>query len=193
MKTIKRVVLVVVLMLGTFTNYAKNRELSNVLNAKKVTVEFKDAKKGHQLKIKDEYGIILYSENVTKKGNLIKTFDFSKLNNGNYTLELNKDFQIEIKSVTISNGKVFLNQVSNKVINKPVIRSEKNRLMISKITFDEKPMHVALYYNNEIIFSESVEGSSVINRVYKLDEELKGDYRVVVYSNGRNYINDFKI
>lgn len=193
MKTVKRNVLVVVLMFGTLVNYANNTEFSNILNANKVRVEFKDAKKGHQLKIKDANGVTLHSENVIRKGDLIKTFDFSQLNNGNYTLELNKDFQIIVKSIKIEDGKVFLNDISNKVIYKPVIRNEKNRLMISKISFDKKPLQVDLYYNNEIIYSETVNGNDVLNRVYKLDEAKTGSYRVVVNNNGRNFVNEFKI
>ena len=193
MKTIKRNVLVVVFMLGTLANYANNTELSNILNAKKVRVEFKDAKKGHQLKIKDANGVVLHSEKIAKKGNLVKTFDFSKLKNGKYTLELNKDFQIIVKSIKVQNGNVSFNEKAEKVIYKPVIRNEENRLMISKISFDKKPIQVDLYYNNEIIYSETVKGNQILNRVYKLDEEITGNYRVVVNNDGRNYSNEFKI
>ena len=94
MKTIKRKVLVVVLMLGTLLNYANNTELENELNTKIVKVVFKGAKKGNQLKIKDDKGEILHTEYVNKQGNLIKLFDFSKLEDGSYTLELEKDFEI---------------------------------------------------------------------------------------------------
>lgn len=193
MKTIKKTVLVVVLVLGTLTSYANNTVLNNVLNPKKVKVVFKNAKKGHELKVKDVNGTILYTENVTKEGEFTKFFDFSKLKNGNYTLELNKDFQIIVKSINIENGNVIFNKDSEKIIYKPVIRNEENRLMISKISFDEKPLQVALYYNNEMIYTETLQGSSVVNRVYKLDEDLTGNYRVVVMNNDRNYSNEFKI
>ena len=193
MKTIKRNVLVVVFMLGTLVNYANNKELNNILNAKKVKVVFKNVKKGQQLKVKDNNGVVLHSEKITEEGSFSKYFDFSKLNNGNYTLELNKDFQIIIKSIYIKNGNVNFNETSKKVIYKPIIRNEKNRLMISKISFDEQPLEVALYYDNEIIYSETVKGESIVNRVYKLDKSVTGSYRVVVNNNGRNYINEFKI
>lgn len=192
MKTIKRRVLVVVFMLGTLVNYANNTELDYTLDAKKVKIVFKNAKKGHQLKIKDANGTVLHSESVSKKGNLIKTFDFSKLNDGNYTLELNKDYQIIVKSIKIEAGEVIFNEDAKKVIHKPVVRNEENRLMISKITFDEKPLQIALYYNNEVIYSETVTGSSIVNRVYRLDELMTGDYKVVLNNNGRSYSKEFK-
>lgn len=193
MKTIKTKVLVVVFMLVTLVNYANNTNFNNALDAKKVKVVFKDAKKGHQLTIKDSDGIALHSENVTKKGNLVKIFNFSKLENGNYTLELEKDFEIVIKSMKINGNTVTFDENAKKTIFKPVIRNKENRLIITKISFDKKPLQVSLYFNNEIIYSETVKGDSILNRVYRLDEEKKGNYRVVLHNNGRSYVNEFKI
>ncbi len=193
MITIKRRVLVAVFMLATLVNFANNSEVRNVSNTKNVKVVFDKVKKGQKLTIKDIHGVILYTENVAKEGKLIKTFDFSQLVDGNYTLELEKDFQIVVKSLKIEEGNVSLNDASEKVILKPVIRNEENLLMITKIAFDKQPLEVALYYNDEIIYTETVEGGSILNRVYKLDEELKGDYKVVIQNNGRSYSNIFKI
>jgi len=106
---IKTKVLVVAFLLGAFVNYANNTDLNNVLNAEKVTIEFNDVKEGHILTIKDNYGTILYSENVITKGKLVKNFDFSKLKNGNYSFELNKDFEIIVKTLEVKNKKVIFN------------------------------------------------------------------------------------
>lgn len=191
MKTTKRKVLVVVFMLMTLMNYANNTELNNVLDAKKVKVVFKGARKGQQLTIKDDRGIILHLENVEKGGSLIKFFDFSKLKDGNYTLELEKDFVIIIKPIKVEGDKVVFDEDAKEKIFKPVIRNEKNRLMITKIAFDDKPLEVKIYYNDEIIYSEKVTGDTILNRIYRLDEEMIGDYKVIVSNNGRSYVNEF--
>ncbi|WP_439130128.1 hypothetical protein [Polaribacter sp.] len=194
MKTFKkRVVLVVVLMLGTLVNYANNKEVNNNLNAKKVKVVFKGTKKGHQLTIKDNYGYVLYSEDIQREGDLRKVFDFSKLSDGNYTLELEKDYQIVVKPLKIDGNKITFDENSKKVIFKPVVRNEDNKLLISKITFDQNPLKVDLYYNDEIIYSETLKGDQLVNRVYKLDKEFKGDYKVVIRNNGRRFSNEFEI
>lgn len=193
MITIKRRVLVAVFMLATLVNFANNSEVRNVSNTKNVKVVFDKVKKGQKLTIKDIHGVILYTENVAKEGKLIKTFDFSQLVDGSYTLELEKDFQIVVKSLKIEEGNVSLNDASEKVILKPVIRNEENLLMITKIAFDKQPLEVALYYNDDIIYTETVEGGSILNRVYKLDQKLKGNYKVVLENNGRSYSNEFKI
>ncbi|MHB0756539.1 hypothetical protein [Polaribacter sp. M15] len=194
MKTLKkRLVLVAIVMLGAFTNYANSKDGNYNLDVKKVKVVFTGAKKGEQLTIKDDNGTVLYSEDIKKEGKLSKVFDFSKLNDGNYTLELEKDFQIIVRPLKINGNKVTLDDSAKKVIFKPVVRSIDNKLLISKITFDEKPLDVALYFNNEIIYSETLEGNTILNRVYKLDEEIKGEYKVVIYNNGRSFTNRFEI
>jgi hypothetical protein len=65
--------------------------------------------------------------------------------------------------------------------------------MISQIAFDKKPIKVVLIFDDEIIYSETIKGEVILNRVYKLDKEVKGDYKVIIYNNNRSYVHDFKI
>lgn len=193
MKTLKKRLVVVVLMLVTLVNYSNDKKVNVELNAKKTRVVFKGTKKGQQLTIKDNNGVILHLESVNKEGTLIKLFDFSKLNDGDYTLELEKDFEIIVKTLKVKNNKVIFDKKAEKVIFKPVVRSINNRILVSKIAFDKKPLKVAIYYNNDEIYSEVLKSDTIINRIYKLDEKVKGDYSVVITNNGRNYLSEFKI
>lgn len=180
-------------MLSTLVNYANNSELENVLNTMKTKIVFKGVKKGHHLTIKDEKGFVLYSENVKKAGNLIKFFNFSNLKEGNYTLELEKDFEIIVKTFTIVENDVKFNAEAKKVIYKPVIRNVENKLLVSKVAFDSKPVDIFIYYKSEIIFSETVKNDEIINRIYRLDKKEKGLYTVVLKSNDRSFSNNFEI
>lgn len=189
MKLFTTRVLLVALMLGTLTSFANNSDLG----AKKIKIAFTDVKKGHELTIKNYEGIILHSEEVEREGDLVKIFDFSKLENGNYTLELEKDFEIIIKSIKVNNDGILFDETSKKMIFKPVVRTKNNLLMISKISFDKKPTNVTLFFNDEIILSETVVSEDLLNRIYKLDENQKGDYKVIIKNNNRSYSNQFKI
>ena len=194
MKTFKKRVLVVVFMLGTLFNYANNdKDFNTKVDAKKVKIVFNNVKKGHLLIIKDKNGVQLHSELISKYGKLIKTFDFSSLNNGKYTVELNKDFEIVTNTIEVINNKVIFNKNSEKTIFKPVIRTKENLLLISKIAFDKEPMKIVVFFNNNEIYKETAESTSVLNRVYKFDKEIKGDYKVIVYNNNKSYVKNFKI
>lgn len=189
MKSFKTRVVLVALMLGTLTSFAKNSELG----VKKIKIAFNDVKKGHELTIKNNEGVILHSEEVERKGDLVKVFDFSKLENGNYTLELEKDFEIIIKSIKVNNDTIFFDKTSKIMIFKPVVRTKNNLLMISKVSFDKKPLDVTILFNDEVILSETVISEDLLNRVYKLDENQKGSYKVIIRNNGRTYVNPFQL
>ena len=135
----------------SFCDFGTNKDLNTLFSADKVKVTFNNAKKGNQLTIKDANGTILHSEEILKKGTLVKTFNLSELENGIYTLELEKDFQIVVKSVKVNNRNVTFLVEAEKLIFKPIVRNKENKLMITKIAFDEEPLKISIYYKNEII------------------------------------------
>lgn len=193
MKTIKRKVLVVVLMLGTLLNYANNGIEFKSINAKKVKVVFNDVKKGHSITIIDNQGANLHTEEITIKGDITKVFDFSNLLDGRYTIELNKDYEILVNYFDVINNAVVFNDNLDKTIFKPVVKNENSLIMISKIAFDKEPMKVEIYYNDDIINTEVITGQGILKRVYKLDVTKKGNYKVIISNNKRSYYNNFKI
>ena len=191
MKSTIKKYLVVVMMLGTLINYAnENKNSLNTIDGRRVKVEFKTVKKGHTLSIKDESGIVMYSQEIIKPGNYSQIFDLSKLQKGNYTTELEKDFEITIKSFSVLDGQILFKD--EKTIFKPVIRIKDNLILISKINFEKEPLKVVLYYNDEIILSENtIDSSDIINRVYRLSKNIKGNYKVIVNTDNRAYKKDF--
>jgi hypothetical protein len=193
MKTTIKKYLVVVMMLGTLINYAnENKKSTNTIDGKRVKVEFKTVKKGHMLSIKDENGVVMYSQEIKRSGTYSQIFDLSKLQKGNYTTELEKDFEIIIKYFSVLDGKISFKD--EKIIFKPVIRIKDNLILISKMNFEKEPLKIVLYYNDEIILSEKVKDSDdILNRVYRVSKKIKGDYKVVVKSNNRTYKKYFNI
>ena len=191
MKSTIKKYLVVVMMLGTLINYAnENKNSLNTIDGRRVKVEFKTVKKGHTLSIKDESGIVMYSQEIIKSGNYSQIFDLSKLQKGNYTTELEKDFEITIKSFSVLDGQILFKD--EKTIFKPVIRIKDNLILISKMNFEKEPLKVVLYYNDEIILSENtIDSSDIINRVYRLSKNIKGNYKVIVNTDNRAYKKDF--
>lgn len=112
MKTLIKKTLVLVLMLGTLISYAnKNTTSIHKVDAKKVKVGFKHVKKGHKLTIKDENQTTLYFQKIKNTGDYSKIFNLNELEDGKFTLELDKDFEIIKKPFIIENGIVsFLSE-----------------------------------------------------------------------------------
>lgn len=191
-KTIKNFA-VVTLMFGTLISYANNKTntTETTVGKKTVKVEFKNVKEGHILNIKNEDGMIVYKKEVKKSGTFSKLFNLSALENGTYSAELVKDFEIEIKNFEVKNGLVTFFDTNSEKIFKPVIRSEGNLIYVSKIEFNNKPLEVDIYYNDEVVLSETLKGNEILKRTYKLSDSKSGDYTIVINSNNRSYSKSF--
>ncbi|WP_400075962.1 hypothetical protein [Winogradskyella sp. R77965] len=177
-------ILVLAVVLGTYTSYAN--EVSEV------TSTYNYVEKGSQIAVTDASGEVIYSGEIKHNGNLTTLFDFSQLKDGKYTVEVTKDFEIEINTIEVKDHTVSIN-TDKQTIFKPVVRNRKDQVLISKLALTSNTMKVELYFEGELIHSETVEGSKVLNRVYKLDETLKGDYTAKIKSNDRVFIENFRI
>ena len=194
MKTAIKTILLVTLMFGTLLGYAnEDTKSTNTVAVKRVKVEYKAVKKGQALTIKNENGLTIYKQFIKASGNFSKTFDLTNLNDGLFTTELEKDFEIEVQKIEVKDGFVTFLKEENETIFKPVIRTEGDLILISKIAFNNKPLEVTLYFNDAIILSEKVAGKELINRIYKLSEEEKGTYKVVIFTDNRSYEENFRI
>lgn len=193
MRTVKKMTLVA-LMLVTLSGYAEKRENNHSKRVtKSVLVEFVNVKKGQKLLIKDEHGRILHSEIVKHSGDLSKAFDLNQLNDGTYTIELEKDFEVIIKPFDIkNNGLTYLETKETKIF-KPLVRSEKDRLLISQLSLNSNPVKVEIFYEDELIYSETITGEKTVNRIYKFQDESFGNYHTIVKSDNRSYIEYFKL
>ena len=193
MKTIIKKYLIVAFIFGTYISYAiENSKISNTVPVKSVKIEFKSVKKGHTLTLKDESATTIYKEEIQNSGDYSKLFNFKNIENGSYTIELEKDFEIIIKKMKVDNGAVSYIKETDKIF-KPSIRLKSDLLLISKVSFVKKPLNITLYYKDVMIHSEKVDGENLVNRVYKLSNTEKGAYKVVIASDNRNYVKHFRI
>lgn len=192
MRTIKKMTLVV-LMLSATLSYAGKKEKDDAKAfAKSIKVEFLNAKKGQKLVVKNDHGIILHSEIVKNSGDLSKAFDLNQLEDGKYTIELEKDYEIIIKPVEIKNNVLTFIQNKETKIFKPLVRHKKDKLLISQLSPESEQVKVEIFYEDELIYSETIQGEKTVNRVYKLENEKFGNYYAIVKADNRSYIEYFK-
>ncbi|WP_411893878.1 hypothetical protein [Winogradskyella sp. A2] len=185
MKNLVKGILVVAVMFGTGTIYASEKADNSPT--------YHYVNEGSKISVYNESGNLIYSGLVKYNGNLTRLYDFTQLDNGNYTVEINKAFEIEINSILVNNRAVTFVANSKEKIFKPVFRNEDSRIIISKLGIDTNEMRVNLYFEDNLIYSDTVKGDQVLNRVYKLDETLPGEYTAVVKANNRVFTENFRI
>ena len=193
MKTIINKYLVTFTILVSLANYATENNISTPIDGKKVKVEFIAVRKGQVLSIKNANSVIMYSDVIEMAGNYARTFDLTGLENGKYKIELEKNFETIIKPFLVKNRLVTFLPEENKTIFKPVIRIEDNLLLISKISLENQPVKITLYYKGDVIYTENTRDGKILNRVFRLLKNKKGNYTVAISANEKKYSKRFKI
>lgn len=190
MKTlVKKSSLLVMLFVG-LANYAGEKKIAKI---DRIKIEFSVVKKGQTITIKKFKEETVYRQIIKKDGSYRKLFDLSALENGNYTVELDKDFEVLIKSFKVEDDRVIFYDDDFKKIHKPYIRNKKELLLISKFNFDNAPLKITIFYENEIIFTETVKTKDLLKKAYRLSENQEGAYKVVVNCDNRIYVKEFDL
>ncbi|MEZ4842170.1 MAG: hypothetical protein R2821_11825 [Flavobacteriaceae bacterium] len=191
-RVIKQNLVITMLMLTVFIGYANE---GNITFKDEITnVNFDYVKNGSVLSIKDENGLILYKETIQKSGNYSKGFDLTELPDGKYFFELDKDVEISVIPFEVSNTKVTFNKEKESIIRKPILVTKKGVVYLSKLSVNNEPMEVTIYHENDKVYAEKLqEDSYSIGRAYDFSTSKKGEYRIVMETEGRQFVKNIKI
>ena len=186
MEKLFKKILVLAVMFGTYTSFA--------FEGLKTTSTFSlEINKGDLISVSDKTGTTIYSGRANYEGNLESLYNFSKLKDGLYFIEINKDFEIETNTIEVKNHVVTYLYNSEKIFFKPMFRTEDAKVYISKLALESENMEIELYYKDELIHAENILGNSILNRVFKLDATIKGEYSAIIRINDRVYIEEFEL
>jgi hypothetical protein len=185
--------ILMVAMLAASLTYAKETAPAKEKNApeKTTTLVIKNVKMGHELQIKDAEGLILYSEMIKRNGVYSKRFNLSELPDGDYIFELDKDLEIKLMPFTVKENLVVFDKALEKTIFKPYIKTVNGKIYVSKLDLDKGTTNIEIYFNNflgnsELIYSETINDTSVIQKVVDVSA-VNGTYKVVLKTNEKEF------
>lgn len=189
--------ILMVTMFATLLSFANDNSFFTIKNdVKKTSLTLKNVKVGNLLSIIDDNGVILYKELIQKTGIYTKGFDLTSLPNGKYVFELDKDLEIDTIPFRVTSNTVDFNKETGKTIFKPYFKVNEDVLFISKLSLNEAPLKVDIYFENsgstELMHSEKIENTKDIQRAFKLTGLEEGSYKVVLYSEGRTFVKYIK-
>ncbi|MBT8394972.1 MAG: hypothetical protein KJN66_09000 [Bacteroidia bacterium] len=194
---IKNSIVILVLFTTLIGNANEISSLRNLNDEKTTVLTLLNVKQGNQLFIKDVFGLVLYKEAIENSGEFVKGFDLTSLPNGKYYFELDKDLEIKVIPFKVSLNKVEFNKEKETTILKPYVTQKGNRVLVSKLSLSKQPLKVKIYYSNnsgswDLIHSETIENTMNIQKAYKLYKKEKGNYKVILKTEGRSFIEYLK-
>jgi len=174
-----------VTMLATLLSFANEVSFTIKNDANRTSLTFYDVKEGNLLSIKDDNGIILYKELIEKQGTYTKGFDLTTLPDGIYVFELEKDMKIDTIPFSVESSIVLFDKEKENIIFKPFTRVKGNLVYLTQLALNDETFKVNIYSNSTLVYSEKIENTKDIKRVFKLVDLEKGNYKMVCEINDR--------
>ncbi|MGB5463221.1 MAG: hypothetical protein WBM92_07640 [Aureibaculum sp.] len=195
MKGLVKTNLVIVVMFTTMLSFANEFTTLTKEKTKKITnVTFENVKKGSMLLIKDHYGLILFKELIENSGEYSKGFDLTALPDGNYYFELYKEVEIKIIPFEVLSNVVAFDKTKESTINKPFVTFKEGRLLVSKLALENQPLEIKIYdKDSNLIYSEKLLNGKILERIYDVSKVEKGNYKIVMKSDGREFVKRIEI
>ncbi|MGY0391352.1 hypothetical protein ACW5R3_02175 [Bizionia sp. KMM 8389] len=197
MKNLIRKSLVMFLLLTTVAINANAVDSIRVTNESKATLlVLPDVKEGNLLIIKDIFNETLYEEKIQDSGNYIKRFDLTTLPDGSYYFQLFKDYEVRTIPFSLKANQVTLKKSLETIIQKPEMKTKNNVVYVSKNNSNNKDVKVSIYYNENdtynLIYSETLNAKNTL-KAYKLDENERGNYKMVYTVDGKKFTDYFQL
>jgi len=180
--------ILMVALLATVTGFAKDTNALIKSDAKKTSLILKNVKQGNVLTLKDAYGIVLFKESIEDNGVYKKGFDLTKLPDGDYVFELEKDLEIKTIPFSVDLNNVSFDTEDEVTYFKPYIKEEEDLVFFTKLNLNRDKITVDIYSNikgdYKLLHTETFDNVKVIEKVFKLE---KGSYKIVTNSNNKEY------
>lgn len=179
--------------------FASTIAYSNEINinedvTKGTKVTFENIDKGSILYIKDMHDLILFEEKIKKIGTYSRAFDLTNLPDAEYYFEIHNSEEIKIIPFSIKKSAPNFVNGTEYSIAKPEVRIVENLVHISKTSLEKQDLDVKVYFEgSDLAFEESLKEVQKLNRTYDFSSSIKGNYIIVLTTEGRTFVNNITI
>nr|WP_320120034.1 T9SS type A sorting domain-containing protein [uncultured Marinifilum sp.] len=193
-KNLKGIVLGVILFLGTSSVFATgNIRINPYLNTEFSIVSIiNPTESALKMKIYDNDGNLYYSRKVSSATTDQKLFDFSYLDNGTYKIVLSGENETIEKEFKVEDNKL-ITENTKEVAEKTLFRTEENSLFVTYLSFDNNNFNLSILdsFGNEV-FEESYDSEPTFSKKFNVEALPKGEYKVRLISNAKEYNYAFR-
>lgn len=142
-----------------------------------------------EIKIKNQFGQVIYSETVENVNGILKNFDLKNLESGHYNIELENALNIEVLPITITWDSVKVAHDQFKTVYKPFLKLRENgNVDFNYLNLNAKSTTVMITdEKGKVVYKEDLGSSSDIEKRYDISSLAKGNYQFIVQSGDRNF------
>ncbi|RAV27505.1 DUF3244 domain-containing protein [Sinomicrobium soli] len=194
MKKFNKISIVAAMMFVVATAVAKTGDLDVSLEVKGYegkTVSFvvNSVQKTVGLSLIDMNDRVLYAENIEVNGEYKRTYNFDKLPEGKYYLEVESATKIKRYPIVVDNSSAMLLYDKNDEMYKPVVSVKKSMVYVNLLSLDKSPLHVEVYdAQNNLLYEETLKGAYELGKMYDFSNVHKGTYRLVMTHKDKTFV-----
>lgn len=146
----------------------------------------------YTLTVESENGDNLYYNQIMKSAeNFSKIFDFSNLEEGEYTLKIKSKGETKVRHFNLIDGKIKVIYEDEKVEAKPEFKIVREKAYFHLPNSSEKYFTIRIVNSMGDELYSSREKNEMIKKVFDFSNVNDGDYQVLATSNQHNYTFNF--
>lgn len=192
-------VVMAVAVLSTTVNYASISDLNS--QDQFLIQERKIINENPKLVIRNKKGIAIFEGTNFTSSSKEELISDMNLPDGSYTYEIVGDTKIEITSFVVDETTIAFDAKGAKTIFMPTLRVKDDVVLVSQLSLLKEPLKIKMYYSAEdddskvfdLIHTESIGEEMILDRVYSLDKNKTGDYKIKFISNGKVFTETFSL
>lgn len=121
----------------------------------------------------------MYSDKISNVDTYVKKFDLSPLPLGDYFLRVENSMREVVYSISVEKNDISI--LGEKENLKPIYRKEDGKVYISLLNLDRETVKVSVVDSqNRVLFSESFEEESIIEKAFNFSNAIEDDYTLVI-------------
>jgi hypothetical protein len=138
--------------------------------------------------------VVLYKEQIDETGTYSRKFDLTSLPDAEYYFELDKQDKIKIIPFVIKDKVAEFAKSAEHNFAKPKVFEKSDLVYISRTSSDKQTWEIDVYFEgSDLAHSEKLKNVQNLNRIYDFSTSQKGQYTIILSSEGRTFSNHINI
>ncbi|MCG6186548.1 T9SS type A sorting domain-containing protein [Maribellus maritimus] len=139
-----------------------------------------------EILIEDQRGRMVYYKLSKASPEYKSVFDFSKLEDGTYTVKIKSGKVSATRVMEVNDGKVVVSAAIKTRID-PYFSCDDRILKVSYLNFDKNDISLLIYKGSQLVFQSGLGTEFNVQKGFNVSNLIRGDYHVVLAGTGEDF------